>query len=196
MVQPTPPAGPPIDIEGELRKLEVGIRQLKIQYDMFFAGALKREPVEQRADLDRAIKRHANAPNQKFHQRFMLNALVSRYNSLTELWGKTLRAREEGNRPAAAVAEMEHKPKEQLVARCRVQAGQGGDDPELRRLYNRFVETRARLGGAKRDVSYEKFLRGVSGETARLHKQSGCGEIELRVVVHDDKVLLKARPGR
>ena len=196
MVQPTPPAGAQPDIDAELHKLEVGIRQLKIQYDMFFAGALKREPVEQRADLDRAIKRHANAPNQKYAQSFRLNALVSRYNSLTELWGKTLRSREEGNRPAAAVSETEHRPKEQLVARCRVQAGGGGDDPELRRLYNRYVETRARVGGARREVSYEKFLRGISGEAARLQKQSGCGEIELRVVVHDDKVLLKARPGR
>ena len=196
MVQPTPPPGAPPDIDAELHKLELGIRQLKIQYDMFFAGSLKREPVELRADLDRAIKRHANAPNQKFADRFRLNALVSRYNSLTELWGKTLRAREEGSRPAAAVSETEHKPKEQLVERCRLQTGSGGDDPELRRLYNRYVEPRARVGGAKREVSYEKFLKGVSGEAARLQKQAGCAEIELRVVVHDDKVLLKARPGR
>jgi len=196
MVQPTPPAGAPPDIDAELNKLEVAIRQLKIQYDMFFAGGLKREPVELRAELDRTIKRHANAPNQKYADRFRLTAIVSRYNSLTELWGKTLRAREEGSRPAAAVAETEHKPKEQLVARCRMPAAGGTDDPELRRLYNRYVETRARVGGAKREVSYEKFVKGISGEAARLQKQSGCGEIELRVVVHDDKVLLKARPGR
>lgn len=194
MVQPTPPAGAPKDIEVELKKLEAGIRQLKIQYDMFFAGSLKREPVELRAEIDRTIKRHANDPNQKYAQRFLLNSLVSRFNSLAELWAKTVRSREEGDRPAAALVDLE-TPKEQLVARCRVQGEPGGDDPGLRRLYNRFLETRRRLGGGKREIPYEKFLRGVAGETARLRNQSGCAEIELRVVVHDHKVLLKARPG-
>jgi hypothetical protein len=196
MAQPTPPSGPASDIDVELRKLEVGIRQLKVHYDMFFAGSLKREPIELRTEIDRAIKRQANAPNQKFAQRFLLNSLIGRYNSLSELWAKTVRAREEGSRPAAAVADLEKPHMEQLVARCRVRGAPAADDPGLRRLYDRFLETRRRLGGAKREVSFEKFLRGVSGETARLRKQSGCGEIELRVVVHDHKVLLKARPGR
>jgi len=195
MVQPTPPNAPPTDLEAELRKLEVGIRQLKVQYDMFFAGSLKREPVELRAEIDKAIKRYSNAPNQKFAQRFLLNSLIGRFNSLSELWAKTLRSREEGDRPAAAVTDLD-KPKEQLVARCRVQGAVAGENPELRRLYTRYLEARRRLGGAKREISYEKFLRGVSAETARLQKQSGCAEIELRVVVHDDKVMLKARPGR
>jgi len=196
MPQSIPLSVSPNDTEAELRKLEVGIRQLKVQYDMFFAGALKREPIELRAEIDRAIKRHTNAPNQKFAQRFLLNSLVSRYNSLSELWAKTVRSREEGSRPAAAVADVEKPHMEQLVARCRVQGAASGDNADLKRLYDRFVETRRRLGGAKRELSYEKFLRGVSGETTRLQKQSGCGEIELRVVVHEHKVLLKARPGR
>ena len=195
MVQPTPPNAPPVDIEAELRKLEVGIRQLKVQYDMFFAGSLKREPVELRAEIEKTIKRHANTPNQKLAQRFLLNSLIGRFNSLAELWTKTLRSREEGDRPAAAVADLD-KPKEQLVARCRLQGSPSAESPDLRRLYERFLEARRRLGGGKREVSYEKFVRGVSGETARLQKEAGCAEIELRVVVHDQKVLLKARPGR
>jgi hypothetical protein len=63
-------------------------------------------------------------------------------------------------------------------------------------LYRRFVETRQRLAAGKRVVSFEKFAQGVSNQSARLQKQSGCAEIELRVVVHDQKVLVKARPGQ
>jgi hypothetical protein len=181
-------------IEADLRRLEVGIRQLKVQYDMFFAGALKREPFELRAEIDRIIKRHANSPIQKYAQRFHLNTLISRYNSLSELWGKTIRSREEGDRPAPALADREG-PREQLVARCRFHDS-STDQAELQRLYRRFVETRQRLAAGKRVVSFEKFAQGVSNQSARLQKQSGCAEIELRVVVHDQKVLVKARPGQ
>ena len=182
------------DIQVDLHRLEVGIRQLKIQYDMFFAGALKREPIELRAEIDRIIKRHANSPIQKYAQRFHLNTLVSRFNSLSELWGKTIRSREEGDRPAPAMSDLEG-PREQLVARCRFHDA-STNKTDLERLYKRFVETRRRLNTGKRVVSFEKFAIGVSNQSPNLQKKSGCAEIELRVVVCDHNVLVKARPGR
>ena len=180
-------------IEAEIARLEVSIRELKVQYDMFFAGALKREPFELRAEIEKIIKRHANSPIQKYAQRFHLNTLVSRFNSLSELWAKTRRAREEGDRPAPAVAD-QPGPRERLVARCRLHES-GSDQAELQRLYARFQEARRRTGNDKREVSFQKFVRGVSSQAQMLRKKRGCGDIELRVVVCDHKVLLKARSG-
>jgi len=180
-------------IEADIHKLEVGIRQLKVQYDMFFAGALKREPIEMRAQIERIIKRHANSPIQKYAQRFHLNTLVSRFNSLSELWTKTRRSREEGDRPPPALAAQD-VPREKLVARCRLHDPKS-DQAELKRLYRKFLEARRRTGNDKRDVTYQKFIRGVSSQAQMLQKKHGCGEIELRVVVCDHKVLLKARSG-
>ena len=193
MAKQVPQPIPVGNIEADLHRLEVGIRHLKVQYDMFFAGALKREPFEMRAELDRIIKRHANSPIQKYAQRFHLNTLISRFNSLSELWGKTIRSREEGNRPAPAMTDLEG-PREKLVARCRFHDVKT-DQAELQHLYKRFAETRQRLDAGKRVVSFEKFALGVANQSERLRKQSGCAEIELRVVVHDHKVLVKARPG-
>jgi hypothetical protein len=39
-------------------------------------------------------------------------------------------------------------------------------------------------------------MRGVESQVQRLRRQAGCDQIELRLVVKDDKVQLKARPGR
>ena len=63
--------------------------------------------------LEKIIKRHMNSTMQKYAQRFHFNSLVSRFNSLSELWGKTMRSREEGDRPAPAMADREG-PREQL----------------------------------------------------------------------------------
>jgi hypothetical protein len=55
---------------------------------------------------------------------------------------------------------------------------------------------RASNGSNGNNLSFQKFVRGISSQTQRLRKESGCAEIELRVVVKDDQVQVKARPGR
>jgi len=185
-------AAPP-EIEEDIARLEVGLKQLKVQYDMFFAGSLPRQPLELRRQLERIIRRHSNSPIPKYHHRFHFMALVSRFNSLSELWGKTVRTLEEGDRRTHAGPDHAGQ-REQLVARCRV-GDPLADEKSMRGLYDRFVESRRENGQEKRPPSFQKFLRGLASQTQRLQKETGCAEIELRLVVRDRKVQLKARPG-
>jgi hypothetical protein len=182
------------EIEAELVRLETGIRQLKIQYDMFFAGSIPKQPLELRGELERLIRRHSATPIRKYSLRFHFNALVSRFNSLSELWAKTIRSLEEGERPAPAVADRAGAG-EQIVARCAV------NDPEtqregLRVLHTRFLEARKKAGDGSAKLSFESFLRTVSAQASKLRDKTGCAKVELRVIIHDHKVVLKARPGR
>jgi hypothetical protein len=188
-VQSNPSAG----AEASIHRLDVGIRQLKIQYDMFFAGALDHEPVALRAELESIIKRYSQKPMGKYAQRFHFNALVSRFNTMSELWGKTLRSREEGSHRMPGAAEHQ-AVRERLLTRCTIQ-GASIDEQELRRLHARFVDAN-RLAGEESKVPFDRFARGVAAQAQRLRKQAACDQIELRLVVRDDKVQLKARPGR
>jgi hypothetical protein len=185
---------PPSEIEGDIARLETALKQLKVQYDMFFAGALARQPLELRREVERIIRRHRNSPMPKYHHRFHFNALVSRFNSLSELWGKTVRTLEEGDRRTHAGLETGGL-RERLLARCLV-GDPRADDKSMRGLYDRYLDARRENGQEKQPPSFQKFLRGVTNQTRRLQKESGCAEIELRLVVRDQKVQLKARPGR
>lgn len=180
-------------VEADIARLESGIKQLKVHYDMFFAGALSHEPLQLRSEVERLIRQHAHSTMRNYAHRFHFNALVSRFNSLSELWAKTIRSMEEGDRRQPALADR-GQPREQLIARARVVGGEL-DAAALRRLYDRFVEARQTNGETNRQVSYAKFVRGISAQTERLRKESGCAEIELRVVLRDQKVQVKARPG-
>ena len=84
------------ELDADLARLQSGIRQLKIQYDMFFAGSIPRQPFELRGEIEKIIRRYSSTPIQKYAPRFHFNSLVSRFNSLSELWAKTIRALEEG----------------------------------------------------------------------------------------------------
>ena len=180
-------------LEADIDRLERLLRQLKVQYDMFFAGGLKHEPFELRRQVDRLIKMHINSPIPKYAQRFRFHAIVSRYNSMSELWGKTMRNLEEGNHRSLVVRAPEVR--ERLLARCKV-TDPGNDGEALKALYKRFVSAREQTGEKKRQISYHKFVKGISRQTENLQKSAGCAEIELRLVIQDQKVQLKARPGR
>jgi hypothetical protein len=183
------------ELEADIVRLESGIRQLKIQYDMFFAGSIPKQPFELRGEVERLIRRHTLTPIRKYAPRFHFNSLVSRFNSMSELWAKTLRSLEEGDRPAPAVADRAGNP-EHLVARCTIKSPDE-DRENLRLLHNRLLEARKKAGEAQdKKVSFDTFVRSVGAQAGKLREKTGCDKVELRVIVVDRKVVVKARPGR
>jgi hypothetical protein len=180
-------------VDAELDRLQVGLRQLKVQYDMFFAGSIPRQPFELRSELERTIKRLSGHPIRKYSQRFHLASLVSRFNAMSELWTKTLRTLEEGDRPTPTAVDRARA--ERLVTTCRVQ-DPSQEEASLKLLHARFVDARRKAGEGEDGVSFRAFVKGIVSQTRRLKDKTGCEEIELRIVVQDRKVQLKARPGR
>src|SRR5213595_190684 len=81
------------EIDQQLSRMEDDIRKLKIEFDIFFNGASKRPPLEARARLEAYIKRIADNRNLTFAQRYLFNALVSRFVSYRELWRRNLKAK-------------------------------------------------------------------------------------------------------
>jgi hypothetical protein len=84
-------------IDEELAQLERDIRQLKIEYDMFFGGGRKRPPSEVEWRIDMLIKRYAERGGElKYGQRFRFNNLSQTYAKYKDVFRKRMAAREEG----------------------------------------------------------------------------------------------------
>lgn len=80
-------------IEKQLVKLDDDVRRLKIDFDIFFNGAVKRPPLEAQARIESHIKRLMDNRALSYAQRYKMNTLVARFTSYRELWRRTLRAR-------------------------------------------------------------------------------------------------------
>ena len=98
-----------ISIERELTDLERAITTLRVDYERFFGGELKRPPIPARRAVEESLRKYGNAEIDKAAERFRLQALQSRFNAFSELWEKRMQAREEGHtgpirRMAAAAA--------------------------------------------------------------------------------------------
>ena len=83
------------EIDHQLSRMEDDIRKLKVDFDIYFNGAVKRPPLEARARLESYIKRVADNRNLTYAQRYQFNTLVARFTSYRELWRRTLKAKGE-----------------------------------------------------------------------------------------------------
>ncbi len=181
-------------LDSELARLDTALRQLKVQYDMVFAGALAREPTELKNEVEAIIRRWSHASIPKYASRFRFNALAARYTTWSELWNRTRRSREQGGRGPAASADPAAL-REQLIARGRV-SGSEADPEEIRRLHVRYCNARREAGIEGTPPSLEAFTRGVDARIRRLREERGYDPmIELRVVQQGDAVIVKARFG-
>jgi hypothetical protein len=181
-------------IEEDLHRLETGLRQLKIQYDMFFAGGAKREPFELRWRIDKLVRRYSEKPLRNYALRFRFTGLVSRYNSLVERWTKQMRENEEGSRRHGGMLDQFHI-RERILARVVVGDDQDEDVAGLRRLHEQYVQEQRRHG-VEAPPSFDGFARTLRDKARKLRERVGCAGIEMRVVVRNDEVRLKARPVR
>jgi hypothetical protein len=187
----------PDDINRELTRLEVELRRLEGEYNMFFAGRLPRPPWETRTRVDQLVKRLDRSYIQNYADRFRFSTLQARYATFTELWDRGLRAREEGRPGPFAKARKDQAGKEEAEAapRERIVHVASFSDPahemdKLEQLYDRLVEARRQTG--EEAVPFHRFAELVKEQVRRL-KQKGSPEVAFRVAVKDGKLSFTAK---
>lgn len=84
------------DFERDMQRMQKMLEVLKLQYNMYFAGARKEPPARERAELDRLFAYYRNANLTQLAQQFRYNSFANSYTLQTEQWGKFQRAKENG----------------------------------------------------------------------------------------------------
>jgi hypothetical protein len=195
-----------VGIPEDLDKIEQAIRKLQIEWEKFFGGVERKPPTDLKARVEALIRNHVDSEIRNNTERFRYHSLTARYNTFAELWGKRLRALEEG-RPvglhgrAAAVlpppATPAPAPTPREARREVAEAGVRIQDPArdadaLRGLYERFLEERKRAGEAAA-VRFENFQKLITQQTERILKEKGGQAVDFRLETRDGKVSLKAK---
>lgn len=204
------------DFKRELHALEVELKRLEAEYNMFFAGRLPRLPWDQRARVDGLVKRLDRMQIQNTGDRFRFQTVQARWAAFTELWERQLKAQEMGRRPGRPRASAgppptpglhapePHAPEpdalpppappEPAVPRDRIVAVASLKDPKsqedkVQALYERMTEARRQVG--EKPVEYERFTELVQAQVRKLG--AGGQEVAFRVEMKDGKVKLAAK---
>jgi hypothetical protein len=184
------------DLDRELRILEGELRQLEIEYNMYFAGRLPRLPIDTRTRVTGLVRRLDRHHISNYAERFRFTTLQSRFQTFIDLWDRGLRAREEGRpgpfsqRPAATVPTSKEKAVEDRVLHVAAFNDPVRESDKLIELYHRLADARREVG--EEAVPFHKFSELVKDQVKRL-KQKGSPEVAFRVAVKDGKVNFTAR---
>ena len=199
-------------IDEELGQLERDIRQLKIEYEMYFGGGRKRPPTEIEWRIELLVKRYAERGGElKYGQRFRYNNLSQTYAKYKDVFRKRLAQREEGKVQrhfgAAAKAIEAERAKIQVTTVAAPGAGVTADDAKAFRvvcsepeketekvdqLYEAFLQAKQQVGEETAKLTKSAFNEFVRKKTKDLQETKNCRDVEYVVEVIDGQVKLKA----
>jgi len=192
--QSLPVSDPTAEFNRELTALEADLKRLESEYNMYFAGRLKRPPWETRARVEATVKRLDRTSINNYGVRFRFTTLQTRFSRFIDLWDRALRAREEG-RPGPLMHPCQVEPPkpdrlEDRIVKVETFHDPSREDEKVRALYDSFVKARQQAGQER--VAYDKFATLVSTQVRAL-KDKGGTDVAFRVAIKDGKVALTAR---
>jgi hypothetical protein len=201
-------------IDEDLAQMERDIRQLKIEYDMFFGGGRKRPPAEVEWRIELLVKRYGERGGDlKYGQRFRFNNLAQTYAKYKDMFRKRMAQREEGTiqrhfgaaakaieaERARAQAEATRKEKEArpLTAEEQKAFRVAFSEPETEsqkvdQLYEAFLKAKKQAGEETEKVTRAGFNEFVRKKTKDLQNKKNCRDVEYVVETVDGQVKLKA----
>ena len=195
-------------IDEDLSQLERDIRQLKIEYDMYFGGGRKRPPTEIEWRIELIVKRYGErGGDMKFGQRFRFGNLAQTYAKYKDIFRKRTANREEGKVQrhfgAAAKAIEAERAKAQAAATAAasteaakvfrvVCTAPENEADKVEQLYEAFVRAKQQAGEEMGKMTRAGFNEFVRKKTKDLQTQKNCHEVEYVVETVDGQVKLKA----
>ena len=177
-----------------LDSLEVNLKRLRIEYEQFFLGQMKREPQNLRGKVQKTITKLLNEPPRNSRQKFRFNTLNSRFQVYRQLWGRTMREMELGTyrrdqfkakirsaAPAESPQEAAAKPK-------------ASDKPptSIDQLHKAINAACKKTGEASAMISKPDLDRMVRKQIETIRAKHGDVKVKFRVVIENDKAKLKA----
>jgi hypothetical protein len=199
-------------VDEELSLLENSIRQLKIEYDVYFGGGAKKPPADTEWRVNSFLKKYSDGKGMNFSQRFRFNTLQQKFALYNSLWQQKLKIKEEGyRRPQDAVLGIAGMriDEQQAAAEALAKKRQGSEDEgafrtalsdvntdqdALKKLYDAMIAARSKAGDANaKAASIDSFKAFVAKKTEQIRKDYGCHAVEYSVEMEDGQVKLKAK---
>jgi hypothetical protein len=198
---------PMATIDEDLGQLEKDIRQLKIEYEQYFAGGRKRPPTDIEWRVELLVKRYGERNSQmNYGQRFRFNGLTQTHAKYREMFRKRLKQKEEATvirHFGAAAKEIEAQragraaQPESTVATASVLVQKEGsrpptEDSEVRKLYESFRDAKTRVGEDTSQFTFDNFQDFLARKKKQFREKTDDG-VEFVVEVKDGRARLKAR---
>jgi hypothetical protein len=191
------------EIDEELTELEVNLKRLRIEYERFFKGAMKREPQQLLGKVQKTISKLANDPPRRIALKFRFNSLVARFQSMRQLWGRTMREMEAGTYKPDQFRMKLHQQEDGVEQPAGAAAeapatdtGAAAPKSGIDRLQQALMTAR-RKTGEHASVDRDKLQQMIRHQTRAIRQKFGSdASVNFQVVVEGGRAKLRANVKR
>jgi hypothetical protein len=170
--------------EQAIDRLAQEVRQLRIDFERFFAGDLPAPPEGLRTQILAHLRELRNANLQSAIDNFRLGSVEAQFNAYNELFNRRLREREEGRARVPPPPAAHLDPGSGVVVGAAPEAG--AVEALFQRLYGR--------GSRAAKVDLETFRTYLTSQVTSIRGKTGCAAVQFRVTEEGGKLKLKAKP--
>lgn len=185
------------DINELLDELDQSLKRLRMEYEQFFLGAMKREPQVLKGKVQKIIVRMVNEPPRNARQKFRFNTLNSRFQVYRQLWGRTMREIEAGTHKRDKFKARMRSPgageeQHDQAAAARAPRPEPGKSSAIDQLHGALVSARKKTGEIGKVVSPEDLGRHVRKQLEAIRAKHGDVKVKFKVVIEDSQAKVKA----
>jgi hypothetical protein len=180
-----PPPAP--NFEARLGALEESIDHFRVEAERYFNGGQALPPEELRQNIQRQLRELHGATLRAAAEQFRLASLEARFNSLSELFGRRLREREEGRSTTPTRAVTARAPRHD--ARAGIVFRDQLDASAVEALW---IGLASGPDGPKLEL--ESFRGYFARQVTEIRVKTGAAAVQFRVVEEEGKLKLKAKP--
>ena len=184
----------------ELDELEQKLFLLKINYDKYFTGLERREPMREREELRRTMREMTKEHITNSTQRFRMQTMRARWSSLDQYINRNLVMIERGTHPKMKFrANLRDRERQAQLAEdaARVQRQRSkqirAEDAAMRQIFDKYVEARKACGQSS-SMQYDSVRDALRKQVRTMKSRYNCDSVKFRVTVENGKAKLKAVP--
>ena len=182
--------------EEDISRLENDINRLKFEYEQYFMGMEKLEPVKKRENLERFIRSLSTRVIRNTALNFKLNSLTARYNTFLQYWIRIVRQIEDGTYQRDQFrAQLKQKlaspttPPGQSDKEERAAPAEG-----FQQVYSQYIEAKKKCKEDISSLSLEKLANTLQRQIPQIKEKYKCKDVDFKVVIEGGKTKLKAIP--
>ena len=185
------------EIDDELDELDQFLKRLRVEYDQYFLGILKRPPEMLQGRVQKIIVKYANETLRRTHQKFRFNNLNSQYQVFRQQWGRTMRQIEDGTYKGHLFKAKLHERARGISDETpnpfmRAPAPEPKANGPMDKLFDALVAARKRAGDSGPAPDRAKLSEIVKKQTAALKAKHPGAKVKFRVAIEGKKAKLVA----
>lgn len=186
-----------------MEEVEQKIFLLKIDYEKYFSGVERIEPLREREEVRRLVREMEREPMTSATQRFKFQTLKARFQSMELYWTRNLVQIERGTHPKMKFrADLHAKPAavaaetlsaEQVEVLRQRQEKQEREERAYKMVFDKYIEARQKCGQST-DLSFDAVREALHKQVRLIKSTYQTENVKFRILIEEGRAKVKAVP--